>query len=87
MHILIPSVIDDSRTDLHQPHGNPFDGPARFLTSHIETADQMEQIIGQKPHFQPSLICSEQVAACLVPAQRVLAFLDPVFNITSTVVN
>jgi hypothetical protein len=41
----------------------------------------VEQIIGEKPHFQPSFVRREPVAAFLVPAQRVFAFLDPVFNI------
>jgi len=46
----------------------------------------MEQIVGEKVHFQPGFVRREPVATCLVPAQRVFTFLDPVFNITSPVV-
>jgi len=35
----------------------------------------VEQIIGEKPHFQQGFVRREPVAACLVPAQRVFAFL------------
>ena len=41
----------------------------------------MEQIVGEKAHFQPGFVRREPVAACFVPAQRVLTFLDPVLNI------
>ncbi len=44
----------------------------------------MKQIVGQKPHFQPGFVRRESVAACLIPAQRILAFLDSVFNIAPT---
>ena len=47
----------------------------------------MEQIVGEKTHFQPDFVRREPVAACLVPAQRVFTFLYPVFNIARPVVN
>ena len=63
-----------------------FDGPTRFFISHIESADQMEQVIGDKPHFQLGFFSSEPMATCLVPAQRVFALFDPVFDVAPPVI-
>ena len=87
MHVPIPCVINDPRSHPHQPQVNPFDGPARIFISHVETADQVQQIIGHKTHLQPGFLRREPMAACLVPTQRILALLYPVFDITLPVVN
>ena len=41
---------------------------------------QVEKVVGQKPHLKPGLVRIEFVATGLVPPECVLAFLDPVFN-------
>ena len=50
-------------------------------------ANQMEQVVPEKAHLQPGFVRCEPVATHFVPAQRVLAFLDPVLNITATIVH
>ena len=73
MHMPIPGVVDDPSARLHQPHDDPFNGPACVFAQQIEPADQMEQIVREKAHFQPGFVRPEPVAARLVPAQGVLA--------------
>ena len=87
MHIPIPGVIDDPSARLHQPHDDPFDGPARVFAPQIEPANQMEQVVGEKAHLQPGFVRREPVATRFVQAQRVFAFLDPVFNLATPVVH
>ena len=64
VHMPIPSAINDSIPDCYLLLDHPFDGSARFFTSHVETADQVQQIVGQEPHLQPGFFCREAVAAC-----------------------
>ena len=87
MHIPIPGVIDDPSARLHQSRNDPFYGPARIFAPQIESANQMEQVVREKAHLQPGFVRREPVATRFVPAQRVLAFLDPVLNITATIVH
>ena len=83
----IPGVIDDPSARLHQPHDDPFDGPACVFAPQIESANQVEQVVREKAHLQPGFVRREPVATRFVPAQPVLAFLDPVLNITATIVH
>lgn len=75
MDMPIPSVIGDYRAHFHQSHDNPFVESPCCFTSHIETTDYVEQIIGEKSHFQTGFVRREPVTACIFPAQRVFAFL------------
>ena len=79
-------MVDDPGARLHQSRNDPFDRPARIFAPQIESANQVEQVVGEKAHFQPGFVRWETVTTRLVPAQGVLAFLDPVFNIPSAVV-
>ena len=47
----------------------------------MELPDHMEQVVGQRSHFQPGLVGFKSVAAGLVPAQSVLGLFDSIFNI------
>ena len=47
----------------------------------------MEQVVREKAHLQPGFVRWETVTARLVPAQGILAFFDPVFNIPAPVVH
>ena len=78
MHIPVPGVIDDPSVRLHQSRNDPFYGPARIFAPQIESANQMEQVVREKAHLQPDFVRHEAVATRFVPAQRVLACLDPV---------
>lgn len=87
MHLPIPGVIDDPRTGFDQPHDDPFDRPALVIAPQIEPADQMKQVVCEKAHFEPGFVCRESVATRLVSAQGVLAFLDPVFNVSPSIIH
>jgi len=87
MNIPTPCVVDGPSTRFDQPHDDPLDGAACVLAPYIKSPDQMEQVVCEKAHLQPGFVRPEPVAARLVPAQGVLAFLDPVFNISSPVVH
>jgi hypothetical protein len=47
----------------------------------------MEEIVGQNPHLQAGLVGLEPLATGFVPAQGVLPFLDPVFDLGPTVID
>ena len=85
MHAPSSGMVGDSCARLHQPHDDPFDGPARVFAPQIEPAYQVKHVVCEKAHLQPGFVRREPVAACLVLAQRVLAFLYPVFNIPSLI--
>jgi hypothetical protein len=42
----------------------------------------VQQVVGEKAHFQPSFIRWETVTARLVPTQGVFAFFDPVCSVS-----
>ena len=67
---------------LHQP----VHGPLNCFPPDIELPDHMEKVIGQHPHLQPGLVGFEPLATGLVPAQGVLPFLDPVFDLGPAVI-
>jgi len=54
---------------------------------HIETPDQVEEVVSQKPHIQPGLVGLEALATGLIPPQGVLFFLDPVFYLSPTIID
>lgn len=66
---------------LDQPLDQPVEGPPHFLAPDIEPPDHVQKVIGRNPHLQPGGIGLETLAAGLVPALRVLTFLDPIFTI------
>jgi len=78
MHIPISGVIDHPNVHLHQSPNDPFYGPVHIFAPQIELANQMEQVVREKVHLQPGFVRCEPVATGFIPAQRVLAFLDPV---------
>ena len=47
----------------------------------------MKEIVGQKSHLQPGLVGFKAMATCFVPAQSILALLDPVFYLCSAIVD
>ena len=47
----------------------------------------VEQIVGEASDEEPCLVRCKPMAACFVPAEGVLPFLDPVFNFSPAVVN
>ena len=71
-------MIDDPSVRLHQSRNDPFYRPAHIFAPQIESANQMEQVVRDKVHLQPGFVRCEPVATGFIPAQRVLAFLDPV---------
>jgi hypothetical protein len=83
MHLPYSGKVGNARVRLQQPHDDPFDGPARVFAPQIEPGYQVKYVVCEKAHLQPGFVRREPVVACLVPAQRVLAVLDSVFNIPS----
>jgi len=49
--------------------------------------EHVQEVVGQDSHKQPSPIGGEATATGLVPAQRVLTFLDPILNVAPPVVH
>jgi hypothetical protein len=47
----------------------------------------MQQVVGEKAHFQPGFVRWETVTTRLIPTQGVLAFFDPVFNMPAPIVH
>jgi len=47
----------------------------------------MKEIVRQKSHLQPGLVGLKAMATCFVPAQGVLALLDPVFYLCPAIVD
>ena len=47
----------------------------------------MEQVIRKTSDEKPCLIGCEPMATCFVPAEGVLSFFDPVFNLSTAIVN
>ena len=66
---------------------DPFYRPARIFTPQIESANQVQQVVGVKDHFQPGFVRWETVTTRLIPTQGVLAFFYPVFNIPAPIVH
>ena len=87
MHVPVSGVIDDPCSSFDQPHNDPFDGSARFFAPQIEPTNQMKQVVCKKAHFQPGFVSCELMTARLIPAERILALFNPVFNIAPSVVN
>ena len=57
------------------------------MATDIELAEQVQEIVRQKPHLQPGLVGLKAMATRFVPAQGVLALLDPVFYLCPAIVD
>jgi len=86
-HAPTPAMVRDTRRSLDDALNNPFDGSLNLFAFQMELPDHVKQIVSKSSHFQPGFVRPEPMVAHLVPVQRVLAFLDPVFNIPSPVVH
>ena len=80
-------VIGNPGPDLDEPFDQPLDGASDRLSLDVEPAEHVKQVVGQGPHLEAGLIGPEAVATGLVPAQGVLPLLDPVLDITPTIVD
>ena len=87
MHIPPPGMIRNPGTNFYQALDQPVHGPLNFFAPDIELTDHMQEIVGQNPHLQPGLVGLEPLATGLVPAKRVLPFLDPVFDLCPAVID
>ncbi len=87
MNIPPPGVIRNPGPNLYETLYQPFDGPPCFLTPDVELPKHVQKIVGQNPHLQPGLVGLETMATGLVPAQGVLALLDPVLDIAPAIVD
>jgi len=78
---LIYSELCDTFSQKPVPHAYlPIYRPARIFTPQIESANQVQQVVGEKDHFQPGFVRWETVTTRLIPMQGVLAFFDPGFQ-------
>jgi len=87
MNIPPPGVIRNPGPNLYETLYQPFDGPLDFLTPDVELPKHVQEVVGQNPHLQPGLVGLETMATGLVPAQGVLALLDPVLDIAPAIVD
>ena len=81
------SMIRYPRPNLNEPLDEPFDGALYFFTPDIELPEHVQEVVSQNPHLQPGFVSLKPVAAGLVPAKRVLPFLDPVLNLASAIIH
>ena len=87
MHIPSPGMVRNSGPHFDQTLDQPVNGPPHFFAPDIELPDHMQEVVGQNPHLQPGLVGLEPLATGFVPAQGVLAFLDPVFDLGPAVID
>jgi hypothetical protein len=80
-------MIDDSGPNFYQPPDYRFYGWLDALTPERRVPDHVEEVIGHASDKKSCLICREAMAARLVPSERVLPLLDPVFNFGTTIVD
>ena len=83
----LPGVIGDPGPDLDEPFDQPLDRAPDPLALDVEPAEHVKQVVGQGSHLEAGLIGPEAVAASLVPAKSVLPLLDPVLDISPTIVD
>jgi hypothetical protein len=62
MDIPPPTMIRDLRSDLGQTLDQPFHGPLEFFAHKLELPEHVQEIVGQDPHEQPSLIGGKWMA-------------------------
>ena len=62
-------------------------GPLHFFPPDIELSDHVQEVVGQNLHLQPGVIGLKPLAAGLVPTQCIFAFLNPVFHISSAIID
>ena len=80
-------VIGNPGPDLDEPFDQPLDGAPDRLSLDVKLPEHVKQVVGQGPHLEAGMVGPEAVAAGLVPAQGVLPLLDPVLDITPTIVD
>ena len=86
MDIPPSGVIDDSGSNLHKPLDDRLYGWFDILAPERGIPDHMEQIVGETSDEKPCLIRCEAMAARFVPAEGVLPFFYPVFNLSTAIV-
>ena len=79
MHVPPPGLVRNPGPHLDQALDQPVHGPLYFFAPDIELPDHMQEVVGQNSHLQAGLISFKTLAVCLVPAEGILALLDPVF--------
>ncbi|HTY22842.1 MAG TPA: hypothetical protein VMC85_06915 [Desulfomonilaceae bacterium] len=87
MNIPLPTVIRRPRSNLDQTLDEPFYRPFDLFAQEVGLPEYVQEIARQYSHEQAVLVGSESMATRLVPAQRVLALFDPVFNVPAPIVN
>ena len=51
----------------------------------VELPEQVQEIVGQKPHLQSDLVGLKGMATRFVQAQGIIALLDPVFYLSPAI--
>ena len=64
----------------------PLDRTPDSFATDVGLPEQAQEIVCQKTHLQPGLVGFKVMATCFVPAQGVLALLDPVFHLCPVMV-
>jgi hypothetical protein len=85
-HPPVTAVVGNPGRDLDHPAYDPFDGSFYFFALHIKLKKNLKQAVSQYPHFQSNPNSLEPVLTRPVPAKRILALLDSILHISSTVV-
>lgn len=87
MHIPPPGMVRNSGPHFDQRLNQPVHGPFHFFTPDIKLADHVQEVVSQNSHLEPGLIGLEPLTSGFVPAQGVLAFLAPVFDLCPAIID
>ena len=80
-------MIGDAGGGLDDPADDPLDGSFHFLIMKVVLTKNMQEVVCQKAHLQPSLIGLKSMTTGLVPAQGVLSLFYPILDIGSAVID
>jgi hypothetical protein len=80
-------MVDHSGPNLYKPPDYRLYGRLDALAPKRHIPDHVKQIVGKTSDEKPGLIGCEAVATRFVPAEGVLPFFYPVFDLSSTIVN
>ena len=80
-------MVRELRTHFDHASDHPLDTTPNPFATDIALPEQMKEIVGQKSHLQPGLVGFKAMATRFVPAQSILALLDPVFYLCPAIVD
>src|SRR5208283_4126448 len=87
MYMPSSGMVDHPGPNLYNPPDDRVYGRSDALSPESRITDHVEQIVGKTSDQKPCLIRGKPMATRLVPSERVLPFLYPVFDLSPTIVD